>query len=417
MHRILFLAHRIPYPPNKGDKIRSWHILKALAAAHEVHLGAFVDTPEDWRHVDTLQALCADTKFVGLEPRKAKLKSLRAIPERAPLSLGYYRSPEMADWVAGKLHPLTGIDRIFLFSSPMAQFVLDRPLPAPRMVMDFVDLDSDKWAQYAASRRPPMKWIYAREARTLQTYEKRVAAAANASLFVSAREAAQFQEIAPESAAKVHAVNNGVDHDYFSPDRRYANPYDGGSVPIVFTGAMDYWANIDAVTWFAREVLPRVREKEPEAHFYIVGGRPAPAVRALAALSGVTVTGNVPDVRPYLAHARVVAAPLRIARGVQNKVLEGMAMARPVVATGPAIDGIDCLPGRELMQADTADALAEACLAAARLAPDDPLPMRARARILASYDWGQNLGDLARFLDLEPLASGSDGVPETAAAS
>ena len=404
MAKILFLAHRIPYPPNKGDKIRSWHMLRFLAERHDVHLGAFVDDPDDWQHVEHLRRTCADVYLVGLNPRVAKLASLASLVRGEPLSLGYYRSGSMQRWVTAKL--AEGFDSVFLFSSPMAQFVLGRAVPDARVVMDFVDIDSDKWTQYARHHSGPMGWIYAREARTLAAFERSVAKAVDASLFVSAAEAEMFKRMAPESAASIRAVNNGVDHSFFSPDRDYPNPYDDGPV-LVFTGAMDYWANVEAVVWFAREALPLIQARRPEVRFCVVGGKPAPAVEALRALAGVTVTGRVEDVRPYIAHADAVVAPLRVARGVQNKVLEGMSMARPVVATPQAAEGIDCLPGRELWVADGEAGFAGACLDALVSEERNAIMTRARARILKSYDWDAALATLNDLL----AGPGGDDLP------
>jgi len=415
MARILFLAHRIPYPPNKGDKIRSWHELQHLAARHDVCLGAFVDDPEDWQHEAFLRGVCADVHLVPLEPRAAKLRSLRSLVSGEPLSLGYYRSADMQRWVDAKLGE--GGQSVFLFSSPMAQYIggigegTGRP---ERVVMDFVDIDSDKWAQYARTHRLPMSWVYGREARLLERYEREVARRADASLFVSEHEAELFRAIAPESAETVHALNNGVDHHYFSPDLALDNPFAGGP-NLVFTGAMDYWANVEAVVWFAREVLPLIRERRAEACFTIVGGKPAPAVQALAEIGGVTVTGRVADVRPYIAHADAVVAPLRVARGVQNKVLEGMSMARPVVTTPQGAEGLSCLPGKELWVADGAAAFARACLDALDSPEREAIMTRARARVLGSYDWRGNLAGLESYLGLDPAASAS--TPEQARAS
>jgi sugar transferase (PEP-CTERM/EpsH1 system associated) len=413
MAKILFLAHRIPYPPNKGDKIRSWHELRHLAARHEVHLGAFVDDPDDWQYEPVLRDICAEVHLVGINPRIARLKSLRALFSGAPLSLGYYRSREMRDWVRGKL--AAGIDRVFLFSSPMAQFIpqgRDRPA---RLVMDFVDIDSDKWRQYARMHKLPISWVYEREARTLGAYERAVARRADASLFVSEREAELFRAMAPDSAGRVHGLNNGVDHGFFTPDLIFDNPMQGGP-NLVFTGAMDYWANAEAVVWFAREVLPLIRARQPGARFVIVGGKPTPAVRALAEIEGVTVTGRVPDVRPYIAHADLVVAPLRVARGVQNKVLEGMAMARPVVTTPQGAEGIACLPDRELWVASGEAGFAQACLHALESEERPAVMTRARARILGSYDWPGNLDRLESVLGIDGT-SGTEAMMPAAQAS
>jgi sugar transferase (PEP-CTERM/EpsH1 system associated) len=244
----------------------------------------------------------------------------------------------------------------------------------------------------------PASWIYAREARRLLAFERRAAASSDATLFVSAAEAALFRSLAPESADRVHAVPNGVDFDFFNPNRPYHSPFPPGVEPLVFTGAMDYWANVDAVSWFAREILPLVRRRRTDAVFWIVGANPAAAVRALASLPAITVTGRVTDVRPYLAHAAAVVAPIRLARGVQNKVLEAMAMAQLVVATPEAAEGIDSVAGRDLVVAQGAGAIADAvCSALDGRWPD--MGQRARAVIVAQYGWESSLAGLENLLE------------------
>ncbi len=389
---LLLLAHRIPYPPDKGDKIRAWHLLEHLARRYRVHLGAFVDDPEDWRHCDKMRSVCASTFFVGLNPRLGKLRSLTGLLTGEPLTLPYYRHAGMQAWVDAHLR--AGVDRVVAYSSAMARFVM--PARQSRRVMDFVDIDSDKWRQYATTKAWPLSWLYRREGARLLAWEREVAAAFDASLFVSAAEAADFRRLAPESAARVGYYNNGVDADYFSPDRDYANPYPAGVDAIAFTGAMDYWPNMDAVEWYAREVLPGLRASRPRLLFAIVGSRPGPRVRALANLPGVLVTGRVEDIRPWLAHARVVVAPLRIARGIQNKVLEGMAMARTLVATPQALEGIPARVGEEVRRA--ADAAELACETLAALDGPDLGPA-ARARVLLDFSWDSALARVDRLLE------------------
>ncbi len=389
---LLFLAHRIPYPPDKGDKIRAWHLLEHLSSRYRVHLGAFVDDPDDWRHCEKLRAVCASTHFAALTPRLGKLRALTGLLTGGPLTLPYYRNPDLQAWVDAHLR--AGVTRVLAYSSAMARFVMHAD--QIRRVMDFVDIDSDKWRQYATTRPWPLSWLYRREGVRLLQWERRVAAAFDAGLFVSATEAADFRILAPESAERIGHYNNGVDASYFSPERDYANPYPEGVTAIAFTGAMDYWPNIDAVDWFAREVLPGLRTRRPELLFAIVGGRPAARVRELAALPGVRVTGRVEDVRPWLAHARVVVAPLRIARGIQNKVLEGMAMACNVVATSQALEGIHARVGVEVRRADDAEGLARETLAALD-GPD--LGAAARARVMSDFTWNSALARVDQLLE------------------
>jgi len=394
MSELLFLAHRIPYPPDKGDKIRGWHLLAHLARRQRVHLGAFVDAPEDWRHADHLRSVCASVHLVGIHPRLGKLRALSGLVTGEPLTLPFYRDAGMQRWVDQRL--AAGARRVLTFSSAMARFVMHRP--DLRRVMDFVDIDSDKWRQYAPTKSWPLSWLYRRESKKLLAWERRVAAEFDASLFVSAAEAADFRRLAPESAARVGFFHNGVDADYFSPERAYDNPFasDQQGQYLVFTGVMDYWPNIDAVTWFADAVLPLLRKRHPGLRFAIVGGRPSAEVRALGEREGVLVTGRVEDVRPYLAHARAVVAPLRIARGIQNKVLEGMAMARPVVATPQALEGIAARTGAELMVAGDAAAMAGAVMAALE---KPELGRAARARVLADFAWDASLARVDALLE------------------
>jgi len=224
------------------------------------------------------------------------------------------------------------------------------------------------------------------------------AAATDATIFVSAKEAELFRELSPETAGKVHVVRNGVDADFFDPARDYENPYDPGTRPIVFTGAMDYWPNVDATVWFAREILPAIRQAEPRAEFCVAGANPAPEVLALDGMPGVRITGRVPDVRPYLAHARVAVAPLRVARGVQNKVLEGLAMAKPVVATQSALNGIVAFSGDSLSVAGEAAEFAAKTLERLGDGADGRCP-RAREYVLANYSWDASAGEIRRLLE------------------
>lgn len=393
---LLFLAHRIPFPPNKGDKIRSFHLLRHLAARHDVHLGAFVDDPDDWPHADALKPYCASIKLVPLHPRRAKLASLTGFLTGEALTLPYYRNAALKAWAA-QLARDGVVTRGLAFSSAMAQFM-------PRLekrVLDMVDVDSDKWTQYAPTQRWPLSWVYAREGRRLAAWEARVAGDFDATLLVSRDEAALLQSRVPAAHGRIVAFENGVDADYFSPERAYPNPYPAGAPCIAFTGAMDYWPNIDAVTWFAERIFPAVRDAVPGVQFAIVGSRPADVVTQLARQPGVIVTGSVPDVRPYLAHAACAVAPLRIARGVQNKVLEAMAMTCPVVATPQAAEGIRADAGHDYWLAADEAGFAKAVIARLRAGARNP---RARATVLAHYDWDTNLSVIDPLFEAAPQA-------------
>jgi sugar transferase (PEP-CTERM/EpsH1 system associated) len=411
VEHLLYLVHRIPYPPNKGDKIRSYHLLKHLAQRYHVHLGTFVDDASDWQHVDTVRPLCTGTHFAALDPRLARVRSLKALVANRALSVDYYRNNDLQAWVDRVIQE-HGVRRILVFSSAMAQYVMTAP--GTRRVIDFVDIDSDKWQQYAANKARPMNWLYAREARRLLDYERKVAQAFDASLFVSRPEADLFKRLAPEVAEKVGYFSNGVDTDYFAPAAGFENPYPGDAEVAVFTGAMDYWPNVDAVQWFVDEIFPAVLRLRPNARFYIVGSRPSPQVKALAGKPGVHVTGTVPDVRPYIAHAHVAVAPLRIARGIQNKVLEAMAMAKPVVVSPQALEGIDAEPGSDIVLAAEASQFAAAVVELLKL-QDHVLGRRARGKVIDLYGWANNLSRVDGLL--EPPVRQAAAMPSPSACS
>lgn len=393
------LVHRIPFPPNKGDKIRSYHLLKHLAKRYRVHLGTFVDDPNDWQYVDEVKRFCGETYFGKLHPFTARVRSIPALAARRPLSLNYYDDRGMHEWVR-RLLQRHSIRRVVVFSSAMAQYA--EGIVDARRIIDFVDVDSDKWMQYARDKQWPFSWLYRREGRELLRYERRTARAFDASLFVSAAEADLFRQHAPESNDRIGYYSNGVDTEYFSPERVYDNPYSSEELPIVFTGAMDYWPNIDAVQWFAEKVLPAVRERYPSAAFYIVGSRPTEQVAALTRLAGVSVTGTVPDVRPYIAHACASVAPLRIARGIQNKVLEAMAMARPVIVSAPALEGIAAQPGSEVLLAENDHQFID-ITCALLCTPRPEIGRAARSKVVEHYGWSSNLARIDDLLDVKRL--------------
>jgi len=393
MAEILFLAHRIPFPPNRGDKIRSWHVLRTIAGFARVHLACFADDEADAAHLVGLkQALGDRLGDVHVEVRKTSraAAAIRAIGTGRPLSLTAFDSPGMRELVAARLPRL---DAIYAFSGQMAQFVPEGT--APRFVMDFVDVDSAKFAAYAEEARGPMRLLYAREAKRLFAFERDVAARAHASLFVSEAEAGLFRR--RTALANIQSLANGIDAEFFDPGAPFPHlsREERGEGPLLlFTGQMDYRPNVDAVCWFAREVLPLI----PGARFVIAGRNPAREVRGLAG-ERVRVTGAVADMRTWFAAADVVVAPLRIARGIQNKVLEAMAMARPVVASPAAFEGIEADPGKHLLVPGGAGPMAEAI--SSLLA--DPAAARAlgqagRSLVSSTYQWENRLAPLRDML-------------------
>lgn len=316
MKDLVFIAHRIPYPPDKGEKIRGLNLLKHLARDYRIHLGCLTESPDDRGHLETLREWCATVAGFPIDKRRQKLTALlRARPGR-PLMLDYYRHRGLQRWVTETM-ARTPMDITYIYSVAMMPYV--EGVRRAGMILDAQDIDSEKWTTYAETAAFPMRHVWAREGRTLLAYERRAAMACDATLFVSPQEAARFEQLAPETAGRVHAVENGVDLERFSPAAKWNTPFTTPGPHLVFTGNMDYWPNADAATWFATEIMPLLRAARPGLAFHIVGANPGPAVQRLTGLPGVHVTGRVADVRPYVAHAAVCVAPLRIARGIQNK--------------------------------------------------------------------------------------------------
>lgn len=389
---ILYLTHRIPYPPNKGDKLRSFNLLRKLAERHRVFLGTFIDSPEDREAAAALDTWCEEVYALPLVPRLARAWSLRGLLRGEALSVSYYRRARLRRWV-GEVVAAHDIRTAVAFSGPMAQY-LDVP-NLERRIVDFCDVDSAKWREYAPQHRWPLSWLYRREARHLLEFEQRMARLADHSLLTTEVEVRLLVEGVPELGSRVRSLQNGVDAEYFDPTLAGATPYPPGGPVLVFTGAMDYWPNVDAVTWFVREILPELRQSHPDVRFCIVGMNPTAQVRSLAREAGVTVTGWVEDVRPWIAHATLAVAPLRIARGVQNKVLEAMAMARAVVVTPAAAGGLSGRPGEVFMPAD---GVTEICKVIEALLGDAPrrgaMGQAAREHVLAQYSWAAHLAVL-----------------------
>jgi sugar transferase (PEP-CTERM/EpsH1 system associated) len=403
MADILFIAHRIPFPPDRGDKMRSFHMLRHLAGLGRVHLACFADDQADAAHLTGLRAALdgrLGEALVEVRPTN-RIRALAALVGGRPLSTALFESPSMRGFVQAMLASRS-VDAIFVFSGQMAQFVPERP--GARFVMDFGDVDSAKFEDYGRGGRGPIAWLHRREGARLAAFEREVARRADFSLFVSEAEAALFRRRIGSIAADVRALGNGIDLDFYDPNSAFPRlePSERSPGPLIaFTGQMDYRPNVEAVTAFSQDVMPRILQAAPTAKFAIVGRRPTPAVRQLAGGNGTIVTGAVADVRSWLDAADVVVAPLRIARGVQNKLLEAMAMARPVVASGAAFEGIDAVAGRDLLVADGAEAQTEAILhliqhpvRAAELAA------AGRRRMEQAYGWEARLEPLAGLVGL-----------------
>ena len=376
MADILFLAHRLPYPPDRGDRIRSWHVLKALAKLGSVDVCALVDHEKDLSYVPVVESIAERVSVVVR--RTAKTRAiLHALASGRPASVEAFNDAHLMRIVAEKArHAKT----IYGFSNQMAAYV---PTDYPgRFIMDFVDMDSAKFAAMGVAGRI--------EGRRLLKWEMAAARRANVSVFVSQEEADLFYA---KTALPAEVMGNGIDTGHFSPG--IVTPQIAAKPLVVFTGQMDYRPNVDAVTTFVHDHLPQIRAVVPAAHFAIVGRAPTAAVRALGS-ENVTVTGEVPDTRTWLAAADVVVAPLSIARGVQNKVLEAMAMACACVVSRGAAQGIDAAAGRDLVIADDPVADVIALLSAPSKAK--AMGEAGRARMVAGYGWEAQLAPLGRFL-------------------
>jgi polysaccharide biosynthesis protein PslH len=388
--RVLYLCHRIPYPPDKGDKIRAFRQVKAIASCHEVDVFTFADDPADLSHRSTLLEHCNRLTVVSLNPRFARLRSLPFLFTRKPLTLPYFYSAELA----GKIRQAScqrSYDRVFVYCSAMAQYAEALDLP---VITDLVDVDSDKWTQYSTFASWPFSTVYSREGRALREYERRVCERSDCVIVTTDREARLARQI---SGAPVHVIPNGIDGEHFAPP--VTTP------PIVhptigFIGDMSYFPNEEAVTYFARRVLPLVRQSLPAARFLIVGRSPSRRIQQLRYQEGIDVTGFVPDVRVWMAKMHVSVAPFSIAAGIQNKILEAMAFGLPVVATSKAVQGLSADTARAVDVADNSGDIAAKIIRFVQ----NPKFARAtgaegRRRVVAEYDWERSSRRLLQVLE------------------
>lgn len=337
MGDILFLAHRVPFPPNRGDKIRAHHLLKKLAQLGNVHVGCFAENDEDRAGKADLQEIAASFRILD-RSKPLVLAGVEAVLSGKPVSLTAFHSARLEAWVRDTITRYP-IDTIVIFSGQMGQYVPDSF--GGRVVIDLCDVDSAKFENYAEAGE--RVWLNSREGRLLAREEERLASLADATILISDAEAELFQSRLADSArANVQVIGNGIDAAFFDPETVVPHPVLVGSPGphFTFTGQMDYRPNEQAALWAIEHLLPVLRKRHRDAHFHIVGRNPTPALQAYHSNPGVTVWGEVPDVRPFISGADCVLAPLLIARGVQNKVLEAMAMARPVLLTPEAATGI-----------------------------------------------------------------------------
>jgi sugar transferase (PEP-CTERM/EpsH1 system associated) len=405
---ILFLAHRLPFPPDRGDRIRAHHLLKALARMAPVHVGCFVDNEADRVAEPDLAAL-AESHCTITRTKPLALAGIEALLSNQPVSLTAFRSARLHTWVRQTL-ATRPIAAIVVFSGQMGQYVPDDF--AGRVVIDLCDVDSAKFQTYADNGE--RRWLNRREARLLAEVEEKLGHRANATILISEAEAALYtSRLRSPAALRVEVVGNGVDAAFFNPDTVRPHPEIAArpGPHFVFTGQMDYRPNEQAALWAVTDFLPAIRHKHPAAELHVVGRNPTPALLAHAADAGVTIWGEVPDVRTFLAAASCVVAPLTLARGVQNKVLEAMAMARPVLLTPDAATGIAAQDGEHWL---VASAQAKEWAAQADAILHDPaggkaMGEAARQFVLAHHAWE------AVLAPLQPLVLPPEGEARHAA--
>lgn len=390
--KILFLTQRIPYPPNKGDKLRSFNEIKYLSRSHSISLVCLADSQEEFSFQNELLKYCESVEIVFHSLLSARAKTLMGFCSSRPLTLSHFHSTKLQKIVDRKLKE-ERFDLIFVYCSSMAQYV-EYVQRIPR-VIDYVDVDSEKWAQYSTYASFPMSLIYGLESRRLRSYERKIAATYQYGFLVSERECDDFRCLVKTDAV-VAPISNGVDLEMFQPS---AEPYDSDT--IVFTGAMDYFANVDAVLYFAEEILPLVRREVPGAKFLIVGSNPVDEVKRLAANdSQIVVTGFVDRVQPYVHRSAVFVAPMRIARGVQNKILEAMAMGVPVVTSPLGFEGITAVSGKDVFVEEKPEPFARIVSSIMRdRALRAEMADRGRGVVERYYNWSTNLKSLTTCLD------------------
>lgn len=389
--RVLFLTHRLPYAANRGDRIRALHILRELASHADVDLVSLTHDSEEAGHADDLRDLVATTTLGSVTRLRGYRRAIGAIVRGTPLTHALLDARGLGS-ACGRLIAKHRPDVILAFGSGMARFALEPPLRSLPLVLDMIDVDSEKWKTLGQTARAPMRWLYANEARSLAAFEARAARAANTVLVVNERERAALATIEP--SANILVMPNGVDCDQFDPP---AGP--AGERRVVFCGVMNYTPNEEAALWFARTVWPAVRVRCPDARLSFVGSNPtAKLIQAVRADGTVEVTGAVPDVRPYLWRAAVSVAPLLLARGIQNKVLEAVAAGLPCIVTPAVSDGlpVEVLPA--CLVARDAQAFADAVVDVLQRTPAERRGMAKRADV-RSLDWKDRLRPLAGILE------------------
>ncbi len=346
--RVLYLTHRVPFPPDKGDRIRNYHVLRQLANRAKVSLIALADEPVPPATLTALQAMCERVEIVPVGKYLRWLRAGFSALTFRSLSEGAFHEPGVDEVVKRFLHETT-FDAALVSASSLAPYLQRSGLQHIPGFVDLVDVDSQKWFDFAESCRGPKRWLYQFEGRRVRKLEQSLPKWAKAVSIVSAAEATVYESFAGVGTATM--ATNGVDLDYYRP----VDPNAPTESACAFVGALDYLPNVDAAIWFAHDVWPAIRAKQPHAEFWIIGRKPTPSVQKLGELPGIKVIGQVPDVRPYVAKAAITVVPMRLSRGLQNKVLEAMAMAKAVVAAPPALAALRVEPGKHLLVARTTE--------------------------------------------------------------
>ena len=389
--RILFLCHRLPFPPKRGGKIRPFNMIRHLGRRHEVTVATVARSGAELEEGQGLRQHCAALHVGRIGPLAAWSRFARFAPTAYPSTFGYFYSPELEHTVQGLLRTVP-FDAVLVHCSSMGPYVAEHA--GCRKVMDFGDADSEKWFEYGRRALPPLGLGFRLEGAKVRRWERRLGERFDACSVISPRER---EVLSAHVARPIEVIPNGVDLDYFSPAAGAPAPHPRR---LIFTGNMSYKPNIDAVRHLVRDILPLVRRSVPEVELHIVGMDPTPAVRRLADGARVVVTGRVDDVRPYFDSATVAVAPLRIARGLQNKVLEAMAAGKVVIASSEAVAGMRVVDGEQLIIADTPERFASAALEVIRDASlRESLEMRARFLVESEHDWKPLLQKLVELVE------------------
>ncbi|WP_298824576.1 TIGR03087 family PEP-CTERM/XrtA system glycosyltransferase [uncultured Piscinibacter sp.] len=376
--RILFLSHRFPYPPTFGSKVRAFHVIRHLSREHEVTVLSLVRSDQELAEAAGIAGQCHAFEAIRVHDSLQTLKMAAALPSRWTASEAYFHSAALSRALQRRLNAKS-FDFAFAHCSAVGRY-LEQARGLPKLI-DFCDVDSQKWLDYTQFKRWPLSWGYRWEGMRLAAAERRIAARFDAVTVATAGEMDVLHRMGVRE--RVDWFANGVDAAFFSPD---AEPYDQDL--ISFVGRMDYFPNEQCMEVFCAEVLPLLQRERPALRLQIVGAAPTARVKALTRHVGVTVTGSVPDIRRYVRRSAVTVAPLKIARGTQNKILESMAMGVPVVCSTVAARGVDAVPGEHLLAADSPH---EVCSAVLRLVGDRAerarLSEAGRARVLTHHGW------------------------------